>query len=296
MTHDRIITDIITEKISARLNTGFAPDKDSLYFLSTSYGVNSERELVDFLHDSFLNDGTIYELIVYPDEKFLSDIEKIIPSSGLLRSEIEFINSSLHNKINTLFINIPSEKYFIDTEICPIVISSFIKKLSLDIDVQYLGDPKDSSSEEIYYMTRALLRRKKFLPLGDRGHFMKKIIRYETGIKPGDDILLNLIEKGIDLLSDTNKKTFDILSAKKYFYESVISQIEEFNTLVKTWGMEFLMMKRIQPPPVSIEEAIDAIRTIDRLTTIAYGLIIPPSDIAVQISIDSLISPSDIFS
>ncbi len=56
-----------------------------------------------------------------------------------------------------------------------------------------------------------------------------------------------------------------------------------------------LLMKRIQPSPVSAEEAIDSIRTIDRLTSLAYGLIIPPSDIAVHVRLSGDDAVSDIF-
>jgi len=124
---------------------------------------------------------------------------------------------------------------------------------------------------------------------------MKRLLRPDPVIKTTDDEIINLADNAISFLSGREEKVFDALAVKKYYYESVISQIEEFTSLLKIWGMEYLMMKRIQPPPVSFDEAVKMIRTIDRITSIAYGHIIPPSDMAVQVRINSSDPVSDIF-
>lgn len=287
MTPGEVLIKQIAEKISARLDAGFTPDKDALHFLKTSCGVNEEGNLLTFLSDSSLNDGTIYELTIYPDEKFRLEIEKLIPPDGIPHPRLDLIINSLAGKYQSVSLITPAGKFAVDRESCLTCIPSFIKKLNLELDLQYLGDVKDSQSEELYYRSRALLRRRKFLPSGDRGGFMRRLVQHKPAANSSNDELINIIDRGVSFLSGTEEKAFDSLAAKKCYYESVISQCEEFAALLNTWGMEFLMMKKIQPPPVSVDEALESIRTIDRLTSIVYGIIIPASDMGVQISVNS---------
>jgi hypothetical protein len=296
MKHNRELIKNITDQIYLRLQTGFKPDNDTLHFLKTSYGVNNENELLDFLNDPSLNDGTIYELTDYPDDGLRVEIEKNIPAEGLTASEIESIHENLRERPLSITIITAAGIHNADTDSSLFSISNYIKKLNLEQNLQYLGNKADSSAGELYFRSRALLRKKKFIPSGDRCIFMKRMIQYSENAAPDIDDILKLIENAVTLLSGNKEKALDDLAAKKYYFESVLSQAEEYSILLKNWGMELLLMRRIQPPPVSKEEAINSIRTIDRLTSIVYGLVIPPSDIAVQMSIDRSQSSADIFS
>lgn len=285
----------LSETIILRLQTGFKPDNDTLHFLKTSYGVNNENELLDFLNDPSLNDGTVYELTVYPDDGLRVEIEKNIPAEGLTSSEIESIHKNLRERLLSITIITGAGIHNADTDNSLFSISNYIKKLNLEQDLQYLGDKADTSACELYFRSRALLRKKKFIPSGDRSFFMKRMIQYGENAAPDIDDILKLIENAVTLLSGKKEKVLDDLAAKKYYFESVLSEAEEYSILLKNWGMELLLMRRIQPPPVSKEEAINSIRTIDRLTSIVYGLIIPPSDMAVQMRINRDEPVTDIF-
>lgn len=285
----------ISDIIFLRIQTGFIPDIEALHFLKNSYGVNSDAEIAAFFDDTSLNDGTIYELIVYPDDELRNQIEQLIPAGGFSTSEITIINNRLLEKSPEITIKTDAGKYGLDPGDSSLLVTNYINRLNLDQDLQYIGHVTDASSAELYFRSRSLLRKKKFHPAGDRGSFIKSIIQYRGIVAiPAEDIL-KLIEKGISLLAGNKDKAFDELASKKYFFESVLSQAEEYSALLKTWGMEMLLMKRIQPSPVSAEEAIDSIRTIDRLTSLAYGLIIPPSDIAVHVRLSGDDAVSDIF-
>lgn len=286
MTDNCSIIKILTEEIVKRLGNGFEPDEDARHFLCTAYGADSDEEMLAFLDDSSINDGTFYELAIYPDADFRIAIEKIIPAQGLSVTDIETLSVSVKGCLQQLILNTGAGVHKLDSEESMTCILSFIKKLHLDIDLSYLGEPHDSISEDLYIQARSILRRRKFIPSPDRGSFMKMLLQHKPVIVRDADIIL-LIERSISLLAGTDGKTFDALAAKKYYYESVISQAEEFAALLKNWGMEFLMMKRIQPPAVSVEDAVESIRTIDRLTSIVYGVIIPPSDVAVQMRISA---------
>lgn len=295
MEHHQSSIDRITEQVFSRLQKGFIPDNETLHFLKTSYGVESEKEFHNFLNDKSLNDGTIYELAVYPDDKLRAEIEILIPAEGLTISEIEYIHDTLQKRPPSISIITNTAVHIADQENSVSCITGFIKKLNLNQDLQFLGHEADSSSSELYFKSRALLRKRKFTPSGDRGVFMKRIVQYNDVIAPGVENTLTLMDRSMTLMSGNKEKVLDELAAKKYYFESVLSQAEEYSVLLKTWGMELLLMRKIQPSPVSADEAIESIRTIDRLTSMVYGFIIPPSDIAVQISIDSLKTPSDLF-
>jgi len=295
MKHDLLLIKQITEIILSRIQSGFIPDKETLHFLKTSYGVEYEKDLHNFLNDESLNDGTVYELTVYPDDELRTDIEKLIPTEGLTPAEIDFIHNTLRERSPSISIITKPAVHYIDSENSLHCIENFIRKLNLDIDLQYLATEEMSSSSELYFRSRALLRKKKFSPSGDRGDFMKRLIQHRGVISPGVEETLTLIDKGVSLLAGNRDKAIDELAAKKYYFESVLSQAEEYSDLLKTWGMELLLMRKVQPSPVSADEAIESIRTIDRLTSLVYGFVIPPSDIAVQISVDSLNPSSDLF-
>lgn len=295
MTDTDILIAELTDKISARLDAGFTPDIDSLHFLKTSYGVNDGDELLSYLDDSILNDGTIYELVVYPDDEFRFEIEKIIPAEGIPRSMVAGIQSSIDSISRPLELITSAGRHLINTDLSRSCASSFITRLNLETDLGFMAEEDGAAPEELNYRGRAFLRKKKFIPSEDRGDFFRRLLRYKHPVKRSDDDLLKLAETAAQFLSGTSGKAFDTLAAKKYYYESVISQADEYAALLKSWGMEFLMMKRIQPPPVSVDEALESIRTIDRITSIVYGLIIPPSDMAVQMRINRDDAASDIF-
>ncbi len=285
MTDNLSIIETLTGKIAARLVDGFIPDNDSRHFLRTGYGVNSDEEMLAFLNDSSINDGTFYELTFYPDTAFRITVEKIIPARGLSAVDIEQLSLSMAEFSQELTVNTGAGVHTLDRANSAAYALSFIKKLHLNLNLSCLGEPHDPESVDLYTEARSILRSRNFIPSADRGSFMKLLLQHKPLMDLNADIIL-LVERSISLLAGTEGKVFDALAAKKYYYESVISQTEEFAALLKNWGMEFLMMKRIQPPAVSIDDAVESIRAIDRLTSIVYGVIIPPSDVAVQMRIN----------
>ncbi|HOP62190.1 MAG TPA: hypothetical protein PK358_08230 [Spirochaetota bacterium] len=284
----------LVEIIYSGLERGFSLDSDTLHFLRSSCGITNEEGLKEFLKDSSLNDGTVYELAIYPDTNFRLEVEQHLPPGGIPEPEITAISEKIISMEPDIFIMAAGEKLQIESTDKKSCILSFIKRLNLEIDLTYLGEKETADSESLYYSIRALLRRRKFFPAGDRGDFMNRLIRLNSAIKTDNEEIIEIAEQVISLLSGREERVFDALEVKKYYYESVISQNEEFAMLLKTWGMEYLMMRKIQPPPVSFDEAVKMIRAIDRITSTVYGLIIPPSDIAIQITINGSGSIPDI--
>jgi len=138
------------EMIYKRLESGFTPDSETLQFLRTSFGVNDEHDLIAFLKDTSLNDGTIYDLVIYPDEKFRIEIEKILSSEGLTEPEIRAISEKIISTNPDIFIATPDEKFRIEGSDKHPCIISFVKKLNLEISLNYLGDKEEGFSENLY--------------------------------------------------------------------------------------------------------------------------------------------------
>lgn len=285
----------ISSLISERLSAGFTPDADAMHFACTSYDIQGNNELLRFLGDSSLNDGTFYELTVFPDDGFRLMVERVIPSSGLDDRSVEEVRESVVSSLKEIRIITPAGNFIIDTGGSRYCASSFIKKLRLDLDISFTGEASSSPSPDFYYTARALLRKRGFIASGDRGTFMNILMNSLPGFESQRENMLKLADRAVSLLDGYGEKALDVLAAKKYYYETVISDSEEFSAMLKTYSMEFLMTKKIQPPPVSVDEALESIRIIDRLTSIVYNMIIPLSDISTQVKFSGDDPIPDIF-
>jgi hypothetical protein len=262
---------IITEYAACRLHA----DIDTLNFIRSAYGLSDTNEISSFI-TSGDDSGAVIDLVSYPDDEFRESAEKLIPGEGLSLSEIQAI-----------------EKILIDSEsICPIIISSrevtlseddsrlcrrlILKRLNLQIPLNMIDYYKNEDEIFNYDKIRSQLRKRKFKANEVNSLFINDLIHNYRNVKNKNyNEFAALLESSCTLLSGSDTKPYEILSEKKYFYENAIMEAEEFSLLMKTYSMEFIMMKRIQPPLITIEEARSNIKLIDRLTSIVYGMIIP---------------------
>jgi len=261
----------------------------------TSYGIQGDAELLQFLADSSLNDGTFYEVTVFPDDGFRLLVERVIPSSGIDGRSVEEVLESVLSSLRGILIITTAGNFIIDAGGSRYCASSFIKKLRLGADISYAGEAASSPSPDFYYTARALLRKRGFIASGDRGIFMNILVNSLPKFESRREDMLKLADRAVSLLDGYGEKALDVLAAKKYYYETVISDSEEFSAMLKTYSMEFLMTKKIQPPPVSADDAIESIRIIDRLTSIVYNMIIPLSGISTQVKFSGEDPVTDIF-
>jgi hypothetical protein len=93
-----------------------------------------------------------------------------------------------------------------------------------------------------------------------------------------DEEYLILINLASDIFNGTDKNPtdknteynnpMDILSAKKELYTRALLEYDEFNNLLKSYSMEFIMMKKIHAPLVPVDEAMYMLRLIDKMMRI----------------------------
>jgi len=265
----------VSTMIREHILRGFMPDTDTLDFIKSSYGLNDPEEILSFLENGDDNDAVI-DMISYPSDRFRESIEELIPSGGFSSDEIKIIIDTINILQNKTFILFSNRNIFLTENDSLFCHQKFIQRLNLNIPFNYIEYEKIISGNINIFAVRALLRKKKFISSDENSLFINDLINNYNQLKNGSGKeLLYLVDVSTDMLNCRDNTPFDILSRNKDFYENAIMESEEFSRLLKTYSMEFIMMKRIQPPLLSIDEARSMINAIDRLTSIVYGMMIP---------------------
>lgn len=267
MTDSTIYIKKISYLIKNELEQGFIPDSDTMHFIKSAYALSEPEEIVWFVEEG-LDSGTIAELCVYPSGIFRDKIEPYIPWQGMTQTEISLIENHLADFNINLFISITDRKIPLTGEDSGKHTCKFIMRLNLGAGFNYLETLQDN---QIVMKARSILRRKRFVSGIKSREFMTDILK---GISADSDAE-ELIGFAADTLHGSDEDPLEILSDRKYACEMMISEAETFQSLLASYSMEFLMIKRIQPPALSREESVSVMEKIDRLTSAAYGLIIP---------------------
>jgi hypothetical protein len=250
-------------------------DIDTLNFIRSSYGLSDSNEISSLITNGD-DSGTVIDLVSYPDDDFRESVEKLIPPEGLSLNEIQAIEKILIDSESICHILISSRKIILSEEDSRLCRRLILKRLNLQIALNTIDYHKSEDGIFIYEKIRSQLRKMKFTANEVNSLFINDLIYNYSNIRNRNyDEFIKLLETACTLLNGLDTKPYEILSEKKYFYENAITEAEEFSLLMKTYSMEFIMMKRIQPPLISIEEARLNIKFIDRLTSIVYGIIIP---------------------
>ena len=272
------MTDIIKEIASAvidNIKRGFKADSDTINFIRSAYGLSDINEIASFIENGD-DGGTVAGLVSYPEDSFREFIEKFIPAEGIHSDQIKSIEDQLLESEEFCSILISGRKIILSIADSQVCLKQFLKKLNLQIPLTITYPGEISEINFNINLIKAQLRKRKFIENDQNSLFLNDLIHnYSLLTNKTLSEFLSLLDISSTLLSSSEIKPLEILSEKKYFYENAIMEAEEFSLLMKTYSMEFIMMKRIQPPLISIDEARSMIRLIDRLTSIVYGMIIP---------------------
>lgn len=266
---------LVSAKINSYFSGGLIPDKDILDFLKSGYGLSEENEISSFF-ESGDDSGALIEMISYPADNFRESIEELIPSWGFNDGEIKIIEELLNHESRNIFIFFSERKICLTEDDSSLCRKRFIQRLNLNLPTDYISVTDTSAIEFNIFSVRAYLRKKRFSSSDDNCLFLNDLICSYQSVRNGSaEEFRTLFTAAADILNGINRKALDIFYEKKYFYENAVSEAEEFALLLKTYSMEFIMLKRIQPPLIPADEARSMIRIIDRLTSIVYGMIIP---------------------
>ena len=276
----------ISSAISGYFAGGLVPESDTISFIKSAYGITRPDEIASLI-EAGEDGGSVVDMVSYPPDNFREPVECLIPAEGLSPDEIKRIEEFSLNVSGGIFILFSGTKISLTEDDSLQCYKRFIQRLNLEIPFNYFGDDLTSTENPGFYKIRSLLRKKKFIPGEETSLFIKDLIRnyrpagnYFTAspLTAGPDDrsgLVELVNISVELFNNSGRRPFEILTEKKYYYESAVVEYVEFERLLKTCSMEFIMAKRIRPPLVSIDEARSMVEAIDRLTSAVYGMIIP---------------------
>jgi len=267
----------ISSIIKNYISKGITPDGDTINFIKSAYGVFEPDEIFSFM-ESGDNDGILIDMISYPPDSLRESVEEYIPAAGLSESEIRLIEEDLvFSYSGRAYIFFNNKQIVLPEKDFLFFIKRILQRLNFNISFEYISVPEIFKEKQNIFSIRPVLRKKKFISSNENSIFINDLICNYFTVKNNADFpeFINLINHAADMLNFSDKKPFDILSEKKYYYENAIMEAEEFSRLLKIYSMEFIMMRRIQPPLISSDEAQFMISIIDRLTSIVYRMIIP---------------------
>ncbi|MCL1833462.1 MAG: hypothetical protein FWG49_03065 [Leptospirales bacterium] len=258
----------ITTLINEHISKGFILESDIIHFIKSAYGLSETDEITDFLEKSI--DEAIVNMISYPSDNFREEIEEFIPAEGISFNDIKKIEDSVNILSPGSFISfnkkIPLSKE--DSLYCQ---KKFVQRLNLNAALNFISDSNPANDAINLSAVKAILRKKKFTSNSACYDFINKLIfNYTVPENDADKEYLKLIDLSSDLFHGTDKDPFDILSDKKDFYIRALLEYDEFNNLLKSYSMEFIMMKKIHAPLVPVDEAVSMIKLIEKITRIAY--------------------------
>lgn len=267
---------IIADQIINRFRSGLELDDDTRHFFISCEGLAGTSEINDFLNDRSCDSSPVYELIFYPDTGMRLLIEPLIPARGLDREEILRIGEAVDSGGHDILVNTGNMKVILPRDRFRTSIARYIQKLNLDVNADIF--PDENTDE--FLQERVLLRRLRYTSSGENIEFLKILIERAGSRETAD--FAGLFSFALEITCGKNEKTLDLLENRKFYYESAIRESAEFSTIIGKYSMEFIMAKKIPVPLTGMDEAFGAIRKIDALTSLVYGIIIPSMDHGVE--------------
>jgi len=263
MTENSNIINKLSSLISEHISNGFPVDMDTLHFIKSAYGLNEANEILNFLENNM--DEAVLDMISYPPDNFREKIEEFIPHAGLSLSAIKKVEDSINVLSPETFI-VFDKKIFLSKSDSLLCHKRFIQRLNLNVSLDFLSNDNPSDNSANRSAVKAILRKKKFTSNIECCNFINELISNLQMVKDNsDEEYLKLIDLSSDIFNGSDKAPLDILSAKKDFYIRAILEYDEFNNLLKSYSMEFIMMKKIHAPLVPVDEAVYMIKLIDEM-------------------------------
>lgn len=272
----RPLPDIIAAEILGRFRSGLSLDDDARHFFRSCEGVAGDSEILSFFENRDLDSSPVYELIIYPDRSMRTEIESLIPARGLEPGEINNIIFIIESAANDLFVSSGNVRAVLPWNRFSANAVQYIRRLNLDINADIFSDKNGND----FMNERILIRSGRFICRGEAAEFLGTLagLARERNIPDPAE----LFSFALDITCGKNEKVLELFEHRKYFYESAIRESSEFSSIIGKYSMEFVMSKKIPVPLISLDEAFEAIRKIDAITSLVCGIIIPSMDHGVE--------------
>jgi len=259
----------LTTLINEHISKGFVLDIDTAHFIKSAYGLDGADEIIDFLENN--SDDAILDMISYPPDNFREKIEELIPADGLSLSDIKEIEDSVNISSPECFIFF-DKKIFLSKDDSLLCYKKFIQRLNFSVPLNFISSENPPDSSINLLAIKALLRKKKFISNSNCSNFINKLVSNLQAVENNSgEEYLQLIALAAGLFNGADKDPFNILSDKKDFYIRALLEYDEFNNLLKSYSMEFIMMKKIYAPLVGVDEAVNMIKLIDRIIDVSVS-------------------------
>lgn len=262
----RTILNIVGEHLSR----GLIPDAELLHFIDSSYGLTDHDEIIEFISNGS-DAGAVVDLLSYPPDILRKSIEIYIPDKGIPVELLEEYND-LHAFQGRCYILLNEKKFYLPDHDSLFCFRKILHRLNLDAGFAYLSGIKDSLIGPDIYDIRVLLRKRKFASGTANCRFIRDLIAgYCSSERGSDGELMSLVAIAGDLLNNSERNPYDILSEKREYYKNAYMEALEFSRLLKSYSMEFIMMKKLQPPLITAEEALSIMEKIFRIISLAHS-------------------------
>ncbi|MEW6525903.1 MAG: hypothetical protein AB1444_04450 [Spirochaetota bacterium] len=267
--NENVLTKIY-ELILQRLQQPFTVDSAVLHFVESTLGIDPQ-ELAEHISD----ENGIIDLVIVPDIHFRKIIEPYIPMSGVNGEDIATIAGSIEKAIHYISITIEGKSINCsNSSYC----SAFIHKLYLDKKNIAISPQEELFNK--YIAARIAIR---LFAKNHDLHMFQKIA--DALVEESEELL---IYDSIKLFTSIVYDETDIYTALSIYKQRLQKQLwdmYEFNRLMESYSMEFLMSVRKTFPVVDPIKEQYHIRLIDAICIALFGM--PAKSFVPEIEIDN---------
>lgn len=128
----------------------------------------------------------------------------------------------------------------------------------------------ENTDRDFFIELNAILRNNDFSATETRINYLQELV--DSGISksiPGSDIQeIVIFIAELFAIHYTDKSPGRLVADSKQYWLNAIKEIEHYTDRAEKYSTEFMMMQRITPPPVSIDEAEEKLKIISLIESL----------------------------
>ncbi len=241
--------------------SGIEIDPEIIHFAESTLGYPDLERGETVLGSEDLFESGLVELIITPGIPLRTTLEEHIPDNGAEQSQIDGIAKGLSRDVNPVTLTI-RENRVSSVDIPGRMFRQFVGRLHLG-ESRIFPVPEGPAREQLYELS-ALLRSFNMHLTENRREYIQEFIERSTNqsLAMADQKACLLFLGGLFSKYSSIARPDQLIADRKKYWNESIKQIERFHENAEKYSMEFMMMQRISPPPVSMDEAEEQIRII----------------------------------
>lgn len=244
--------------IAERFKKPFVVDEATIHYAESTLGIE-EHAILDYLNE---DEHGMMDLIVYPELSLRKKIEGYIPQHGFTSHQVEQLIERLNSAIPCVAINVHDTTVDCKRVMC---MHSFVHKLFL----MKCNIPLDAIPA-IYY--NRYIAARVAIRLYNTDSNLDVLHRLAAGLVRDypEDYIFDSIQVLISVAGNAGS-IFDCLALYKYTVQKQILAMHDFNELIKSYSMEYLMFMKHNPPMIDAAKLEHQIRLIDSICMVLFG-------------------------